>query len=73
MAKQREKSDRRGLTDFGLVVQGELDRRNITLKHFAKELGISGSYLTDILRGGRQAFHQKQRIVEKLGIVDKTS
>ena len=46
-------------TEFGMKVRMELLKRNITNKQLADMLGISSAYLSDILRGRRDAFEQK--------------
>ena len=53
-------------TEFGMKVRMEL--RNITNKQLADMLGISSAYLSDILRGRRDAFEQKKRIAKILEI-----
>lgn len=55
-------------TDFGVSVRTELLIRGITLTEFAKTLGISTAYLSDILRGRRDAKEQKQRIAKLLDL-----
>lgn len=55
-------------TDFGIKVRTELLKREITLTEFAAELGISTAYLSDILRGRRDATEQKQRIAKLLDL-----
>ncbi|PES11551.1 transcriptional regulator [Bacillus cereus] len=55
-------------SDFGIKVRTELLKRNLTLSSFASELGISISYLSDILKGSRKGKKQKKRIAETLGI-----
>lgn len=55
-------------TDFGLLVRTELLRKGKTLTEFSKELGISSAYLSDILRGRRDAKEQKQRIAKLLNL-----
>lgn len=55
-------------TDFGLLVRTELLKREITLTELANKLGISTAYLSDILRGRRDAKEQKQRIAKLLGL-----
>lgn len=57
-----------GTTDFGIKVRTELLKREITLTEFAAELGISTAYLSDILRGRRDATEQKQRIAKLLDL-----
>ena len=58
-------------TEFGLKVRSELLRRNITNKQLAEMLGISGAYLSDILRGRRDAVEQKKRIAKILDIKEE--
>ena len=55
-------------TDFGLLVRTELFKKGKTLTEFSKELGISSAYLSDILRGRRDAKEQKQRIAKLLNL-----
>ena len=55
-------------TEFGISVRTELLKREITLTEFAAELGISTAYLSDILRGRRDATEQKQRIAKLLDL-----
>lgn len=55
-------------TDFGLLVRTELLKRELTLTELAAELGISTAYLSDILRGRRDAKEQKQRIAKLLDL-----
>lgn len=57
-----------GTTDFGIKVRTELLKREITLTELAAELGISTAYLSDILRGRRDATEQKQRIAKLLDL-----
>lgn len=39
--------------DLSIKVRSELYKHNLTHKDLAKELGISGAYLSDILNGKR--------------------
>lgn len=55
-------------TDFGIKVRTELLKRELTLTELAAELGISTAYLSDILRGRRDATEQKQRIAKLLDL-----
>lgn len=55
-------------TDFGLLVRTELLKKELTLTELAAELGISTAYLSDILRGRRDAKEQKQRIAKLLDL-----
>lgn len=59
------------ITKFGLKVRTELLKRNITNKQLADMLGISGAYLSDILRGRRDAFEQKKSIAKILEIKEE--
>ncbi|HCU9617823.1 TPA: helix-turn-helix transcriptional regulator [Staphylococcus aureus] len=58
-------------TDFGLKVRTELLKRDMTNKQLAEMLEISSAYLSDILRGRRDAFEQKKRIVRILEIKEE--
>jgi len=58
-------------TEFGMKVRMELLKRNITNKQLADMLGISSAYLSDILRGRRDAFEQKKRIAKILEIKEE--
>ncbi|WP_419791624.1 helix-turn-helix domain-containing protein [Staphylococcus chromogenes] len=55
-------------TDFGIKVRSELLKRNMTNKELAEMLGISAAYVSDILRGRRDAHEQKKRIAKILEI-----
>lgn len=55
-------------TEFGLKVRTELLKRNMSSKQLADMLGISPAYMSDILRGRRDAFEQKKRIAKILEI-----
>ncbi|HIA6677620.1 TPA: helix-turn-helix domain-containing protein [Staphylococcus aureus] len=58
-------------TDFGLKVRTELLKRDMTNKQLAEMLEISSAYLSDILRGHRDAFEQKKRIARILEIKEE--
>jgi transcriptional regulator with XRE-family HTH domain len=60
-----------GTTEFGLKVRSELLRRNMTIKQLAEMLGISSPYMSDILRGRRDAVEQKKRIAKILDIKEE--
>lgn len=60
-----------GTTEFGLKVRTELLKRNVTNKQLATMLGISNAYLSDILRGRRDACEQKKRIAKILDIKEE--
>lgn len=52
---------------FHINVQTQLIMKDLTMKDVAVKLGISSSYLTDIVKGNRKAEKHKQRIAEYLG------
>ncbi|MDA2567387.1 helix-turn-helix transcriptional regulator [Bacillus cereus] len=56
------------MTDFGMKVRIKLLESDISMRSFAKDLGISVAYLSDILRGKRMATEQKKKIAKVLGI-----
>lgn len=58
-------------TDFGLKVRMELLKRGMTNKQLAEMLEISNAYLSDILRGRRDAFEQKKCIARILEIKEE--
>ncbi|MFI3130955.1 multiprotein-bridging factor 1 family protein [Mammaliicoccus sciuri] len=58
-------------TEFGLKVRTELLKRNMTSKQLAEKLGISPAYLSDILRGHRDAINQRKRIAKILDIKEE--
>ncbi|WP_368868373.1 multiprotein-bridging factor 1 family protein [Staphylococcus epidermidis] len=60
-----------GTTEFGLKVRTELLKRDVTNKQLAKMMGISNAYLSDILRGRRDAPEQKKRIAKILDIKEE--
>lgn len=55
-------------TDFEIEVKVALIRRRMTQGTFAKELGITNAYLSDILRGNRKGGKYRELIKEKLEI-----
>lgn len=57
---------------FGMDVKIALMKRDITMTEFAKTLGISLAYLSDILSGKREAVEQKKRIAKLLNIQIKS-
>lgn len=57
--------------DLSLKVRNELYKRGLTHTQLARELGISRSYLSDLLRGkrdGERAQERIKQICEILGI-----
>ncbi|WP_427340874.1 helix-turn-helix domain-containing protein [Caloranaerobacter sp. DY30410] len=59
---------KRKLTIFGVKVKQKLAEKNMEQKELAKIIGISPSYLTDILRGRKQGLKYKTLINEVLEI-----
>lgn len=56
------------MSDFEKQVRIALIQQGKTLTNLASELGISVSYLYEIIRGTRKAEEQKQRIRNLLGL-----
>lgn len=54
------------MNDFEKEVRKTLIDRDMKLTDLADELGISLTYLYDILNGSRKAEHQKKKIIEIL-------
>ena len=54
------------LTPFGKEVEKALIDRDMTKTDLAKELGISGAYLTDVLKGTRVGKDLKPKIAKLL-------
>lgn len=57
------------MEDFGALVRRELEKREISQRTMAKDLGISAPYLSDILNNHRDAPTQKQRIFNYLNSI----
>jgi transcriptional regulator with XRE-family HTH domain len=58
------------MNEFEKKVRKALIDRDMTARDLANELGISVSYISEILKGTRKADAQKTRIMEFLGIGD---
>ena len=58
------------MNEFEKKVRKALIDRDVTARDLANELGISVSYISEILKGTRKADAQKARIMEFLGIGD---
>jgi transcriptional regulator with XRE-family HTH domain len=58
-------------TEFGLEVRAMLLKKRKSMTKFAKELGISCSYLSEILRGTRDGKAYKDKIALLLGLTRK--
>lgn len=56
------------MSDFEKQVRISLIQQGKTLSGLATELGISVSYLYEIIKGTRKADEQKQRIKNLLGL-----
>ena len=59
--------------NFEIQVKTELIKQGKTLTELAHELGISVTYLSDIVRGNRKAKIHKERICDILNIKRKES
>lgn len=60
------------MSDFEKQVRIALIQQDMTLKSLASELGISISYLYEIIRGTRKAEEHKQKIENLLGLDTET-
>lgn len=58
------------MSNFEKAVRKALIDRDMKLTDLAEQLGISLTYLYDILSGGRKANNQRQRIIEILELKD---
>lgn len=58
------------MSEFEKQVRHALIDHNMTMTCLAEQLGISISYLYEIIKGTRTAENQKQRIRQVLGISD---
>lgn len=56
------------ISEFGLKARVEMLRRGMTITELAEKLGVTPSYVSDILRGVREGKPQRQRIAEILGL-----
>lgn len=59
------------MLDFEKQVRHALIDHEMTMTELAEQLGITVSYLYDIMTGARKAEHQKQRIRQILSIEDE--
>ena len=57
--------------DFEIAVKTALLKRGMKNQHLAKSVGVSESYLSDILKGNRKAEHYRK--FEAIGMVNKNS
>lgn len=57
-------------TSFGIQVRAILLRKGITIRSLAEQIGISDTYLSDILRGGRKGKKYREQISKILGITE---
>lgn len=57
-----------GYSGFGLEAKKVMLDQNIKLKDLAAQVGISSSYLCEILKGTRTGQKQRERIAEILGL-----
>jgi Transcriptional regulators len=55
-------------TEFGAEARKIMLIKNMKMKDVAKELGVSTSYVSEILRGTRAGEKYKPRIAELLGM-----
>lgn len=62
---------KRSLTKFGIGVKKRLAELNMEQKELAQMLGVSESYLTDVLRGDKPGHKYMDSINEILGFSSK--
>ncbi|GIP57873.1 helix-turn-helix domain-containing protein [Paenibacillus woosongensis] len=55
-------------TEFGAEARKIMFQKNIKMKDIAQELGVSVSYVSDILKGARYGEKQKPLIAKMLGM-----
>ncbi|MGG0891656.1 helix-turn-helix domain-containing protein [Cytobacillus horneckiae] len=55
-------------TDFGVEARKIMLQKNIKMIDLAKELGVSVTYISEILKGTRRGEKQKPKIAEFLGM-----
>ena len=54
--------------NFEIAVKTALLKRGMKNQNLAKDVGVSESYLSDILKGNRKAEHYRKRICEILDL-----
>lgn len=54
--------------NFEIAVKTTLLKRGMKNQNLAKDVGVSESYLSDILKGNRKAEHHRKRICEILDL-----
>ena len=62
------KMSERNMSDFEKEVRKTLIDRGMSMSDLASELGVSASYVYDILSGRRDATDTRQKIVDFLGL-----
>ncbi|GAB6085346.1 helix-turn-helix domain-containing protein [Alkaliphilus crotonatoxidans] len=65
------KHNKRKLTEFGVWVKKRLIELNMDQKQLAALLGVSESYLTDVLRGSKKGLKYIGKINKVLAITKK--
>lgn len=55
-------------SEFGLKARVIMLKKGITITEVANQLGVTPSYVSDILRGVREGKPQRQKIVDILGM-----
>ncbi|ARF69486.1 transcriptional regulator [Paenibacillus larvae subsp. pulvifaciens] len=58
----------RNYSEFGIEARKIMLVKDIKIVDMAKELGVSPSYLGEILKGTRKGTKQKSKIAEMLGM-----
>jgi len=60
-------------TEFGAEARKIMFQRNIKMKDVANELGVSVTYVSEILKGTREGKKQKPAIARLLGMESEVS
>lgn len=61
------------MTDFEKVVRKALIDKELSIKEFANQLGVSQAYIYDIFKDNRPAKKQRERITSFLNLKEGTT
>lgn len=61
----------KGYSEFGLKARAVMLQKRITSVAIAKELGVSGTYVSEILKGTRPGNGKRALIAKMLGIEEE--
>lgn len=62
------KMSERNMSDFEKDVRHALIDKGLSISDVATELGVSASYIYDIMNGNRVATEMKQKLIDFLGL-----